>query len=78
MKKKPNKTLYLTRQEKKVIVGMLNQRLKQLKEWDAEQVEMYMFESTIHDIIEKLEPAPAKSAFEQTIEFATKMVEKEK
>ncbi len=55
MEKKPNKTLYLTRQEKKVIVGMLNQRLKQLKEWDPEQVEMYMFESTIHDIIKKLE-----------------------
>jgi hypothetical protein len=54
MEKKPNKTLYLTRQEKKVIVGMLNQRLKELKKWDAEQVEMYMFESTIHDIIKKL------------------------
>jgi|688.fasta_scaffold349270_2 hypothetical protein len=55
MEKKPNKTLYLTRQEKKVIVGMLNQRLKELKKWDAEQVEMYMFESTIQDIIKKLD-----------------------
>jgi hypothetical protein len=55
MKKEPNKTLYLTRQEKKVIVGILNLRLKELKKWDAGLVEMYMFESTINDIINKLE-----------------------
>jgi hypothetical protein len=72
MKKEYNKTLYLTRQEKKVIVGILNLRLQELKKWDSGLVEMYMFESTINDIIEKLEP---KSALQQTIEFATKMVE---
>jgi hypothetical protein len=55
MEKKPNKTLYLTRQEKKVIVGILNLRLQELKKWDSGLVEMYMFESTIHDIIKKLD-----------------------
>jgi len=55
MKKEANKTLYLTRQEKKVIVGILTLRLKELKKWDAEMVEMYMFESTINDIIKKLD-----------------------
>ena len=55
MKKEANKTLYLTRQEKEVIVGILTLRLKELKKWDAEMVEMYMFESTIHDIIKKLD-----------------------
>jgi hypothetical protein len=55
MEKKPNKTLYLTRQEKKVIVGILKLRLQELKKWDSGLVEMYMFESTINDIIEKLD-----------------------
>jgi hypothetical protein len=54
MEKKPNKTLYLTRQEKKVIISILNLRLKDLKKWDAEMIEVYMFESTINDIIKKL------------------------
>jgi hypothetical protein len=55
MKKEANKTLYLTRQEKKVIVGILNLRLQELKKWDSGLVEMYMFESTINDIIDKLD-----------------------
>jgi hypothetical protein len=55
MEKKPNKTLYLTRQEKKVIVGILKLRLQELKKWDSGLVEMYMFESTINDIIDKLD-----------------------
>lgn len=54
MEKARNKTLYLTRQEKKVIVSILNLRLKDLKKWDAEMIEAYMFESTINDIIKKL------------------------
>jgi len=54
MEKAPNKTLYLTRQQKKVIVSILKLRLKDLKKWDPEMIEAYMFESTIHDIIEKL------------------------
>jgi len=50
-----NKSIYLTRQQKMVIVGILKHRLDELKKWDAGVVEMYMFETTINDIINKLE-----------------------
>ncbi len=50
-----NKSVYLTRQQKMVIVGILKLRLEEVKKWDMGIVEMYMFDTTINDIIKKLE-----------------------
>ena len=51
-----NKSVYLTKNQKMIIVGILKLRLEEIKKWDTGICEMYMFDITINDIIEKLEP----------------------
>ena len=50
-----NKSVYLTRQQKMIIVGILKTRLEEVKKWDMGIAEMFMFDTTINDIIKKLE-----------------------
>ena len=52
---KNNKAIYLTRQQRMVIIGILKLRLEEIKKWDSGICEMYMFDITINEIVKKLQ-----------------------